>query len=264
MTAAPELFRPTWRRVDSRWGSFLVLARDYYVGRSLMHYGEFSPEEVGFLLHLVKPGDLVVDAGANVGALTVPLAQAGAHVVAIEPQPEVFELLAANVAACGVAGRVELHNVALGALPGTLWLPALDYGETNNFGGVSLFPSAAAAAAALPATAPPHEVPCTTLDALLAGRTPRLIKADVEGMEPELLRGARATLAHQPALYLEADRADRRPELEALLREAGYAWREHRPPLYSRHNFFRNPLNLFGAVVSLNLYATAKAGKAAL
>lgn len=253
------LWQPGWRKVEGRWGPCVVLARDQYIGRSLIHYGEFSPDEVTFLRGLMRPGDLVVDAGANIGALAIPLALAGARVLAVEPQPELFDLLLLNVQLAGVADRVACHNVALGAEPGTLWLPALDYDQQNNFGGVPLFPTEAAIARDCHGMAG-RPVPATTLDLLLEDQgAPALVKADVEGMEPEVLLGAARTLSTRPTLYLEADRPERRGELEQLLRRAGYGWQEHKPLLYSRRNYFANPIDLFPRIVSLNLFARPKA-----
>jgi FkbM family methyltransferase len=47
------------------------------------------------------------------------------------------------------------------------------------------------------------QVPCIPIDAI--GLAPTLIKIDVEGMEPEVLRGARDTIEqHRPRLFVEA------------------------------------------------------------
>ena len=45
------------------------------------------------ILSMLKPGDLVLDCGANVGAVTGPLAETGATVHAFEPDPFAFEKL---------------------------------------------------------------------------------------------------------------------------------------------------------------------------
>lgn len=45
---------------------------------------------------LVRPGDLVIDCGANVGEFAIICARAGAHVLAFEPDPREFAALAAN------------------------------------------------------------------------------------------------------------------------------------------------------------------------
>ena len=48
---------------------------DLYIGTSLMLYGEWAEAEVQVFRRLVRAGDTVVDAGAHVGSLTLPLAR---------------------------------------------------------------------------------------------------------------------------------------------------------------------------------------------
>src|SRR5262245_10746432 len=55
-------------------------------------------EDMGFALHLLRPGDLFVDVGANVGSYSLLAAATGADVIAFEPG-EAFPLLKRNVEA---------------------------------------------------------------------------------------------------------------------------------------------------------------------
>src|SRR5687768_6606900 len=85
---------PFNRLKDCRYGRMLYNVNDLYVGRSLDLYGEFSEGEVEVFRQLVRPGDLVMDVGANVGAHTVWFAKAvgpGGVVLAFEPQRLVFQ-----------------------------------------------------------------------------------------------------------------------------------------------------------------------------
>src|SRR5512139_1143204 len=79
-----------------RHGVFAYNRNDIYIGRSLSVYGEYSEAEVAFLSRLLAPGDTVVEAGANIGSITVPLARvvgAGGRLIGFEPQRVAFELL---------------------------------------------------------------------------------------------------------------------------------------------------------------------------
>jgi FkbM family methyltransferase len=218
---------------------------DQYLGWSFMAYGVYNLDEVRFLCGLLGPGDVVLDVGANIGALTVPMAQVPgiAAVHAFEPQPRVRELLEENVRLTTPPdGPVVIHAYALGSAPGQLHVPDMDYTTLGNFGGVALGDTGAT------------EVDVRTLDSLCLQKV-TLIKIDVEGAEAEVLRGARETIARcRPILYVENDRTEKEAGLLALLDELGYDHEPHWPPLYSRENPFRNPTNLWPNMVSKNLH----------
>jgi predicted RNA methylase len=55
-------------------------------------------EDMALLLHVLRPGDLFVDVGANVGSYTILAAGVcGANVISIEPVPSTFTHLADNI-----------------------------------------------------------------------------------------------------------------------------------------------------------------------
>ncbi|MCM2560707.1 FkbM family methyltransferase [Lutimaribacter sp. EGI FJ00015] len=71
------------------------------------------------IVSMLEPGDVVLDCGANVGAVCEPLAQSGATVHAFEPDPYAFGQLSARV---GHYDNVTLHNVAVGTGQGIVKL----------------------------------------------------------------------------------------------------------------------------------------------
>lgn len=76
-----------------RYGEMAFHHTDKWIGRSLDLYGEWSEGEVELFRNVVKPGDVVIEAGANVGALTIPLAKIvgdTGRVHAFEPQKDNF------------------------------------------------------------------------------------------------------------------------------------------------------------------------------
>ncbi|HEX4325413.1 MAG TPA: FkbM family methyltransferase [Burkholderiales bacterium] len=228
----------------TRHGPMLYFAHDAYIGASLREYGEFSELEFDMLRQLLRPGDIVVEAGANIGALTIPIARAvGATgaVYAIEAQRRVFQVLCANVALSGLPHVRTLHAAAT-ATGSPLQVPELDYAAPNNFGGISLVTGGAGE------TVQPLAIDSLELAAC------RMIKADVEGMEHDVLESARATVARcRPLLYVENDRRDKSPALLELIHSYGYRMWWHAPPLYNPANFAANPVNLMQSIVSLNL-----------
>jgi FkbM family methyltransferase len=226
-----------------RYGTMMYLRQDMYVGRSFAEYGEYSEGEVALFRQWLRPGDVALDIGANLGAHTLPLAQlvgpAGA-VFAFEPQRILFQILCGNVALNEI-GNVRALPFALGRAAGSIKVPALDYGGINNFGGIALGAEHG------------EDVTVITLDQLGLAQA-KLIKIDVEGMELEVLAGATATLARcRPVLYVENDRVERAEALVACLQEAGYRMWWHTPPLYNPANFLGNPQNVFGGILSFNM-----------
>jgi FkbM family methyltransferase len=226
-----------------RYGTMMYLRRDMYVGRSFAEYGEYSEGEVEVFRQVLRPGDVALDIGANLGAHTLPFARLvgpGGAVFAFEPQRILFQILCGNVALNEI-GNVRALPFALGRSAGSIKVPALDYAGINNFGGVSL------------GTEHGENVTMITLDQLGLAKV-RLIKIDVEGMELDVLGGAGATLARcRPILYVENDRADRAEALVARLQQDGYRMWWHTPPLYNAANFLGNPQNVFGNILSFNM-----------
>lgn len=241
---------------ECKHGNFWYPAHDQFIGRSLAIYGVYSDAEVGMLQKLVRSGDVVVEVGANIGYMTVDLARRvgpAGRVIAFEPQPEICRLLLRNARENGFSARIDVRQQGVGAERGQLYLPALDYGRSGNFGGVSLGAEKRQGG---------RRVDVVTLDSLNLARLD-LLKVDAEGMEPEVLLGARETILRcRPMLYLESDRDNRRRELLEILDALGYRGWWHLPPLYTPHNERGAMLNVFPGVVSLNLVCVPRERKA--
>lgn len=80
---------------------------------------------------MLKPGDVVLDCGANVGEVTVPLAKTGADVHSFEPDPYAFGKL--RKATAGME-NVTLHNAAVGVASGSIKLMRADNFDKNPRG----------------------------------------------------------------------------------------------------------------------------------
>ena len=238
---------PFNRVCECRYGPQVYNRHDRYVGRSLELYGEFSPGEADLFRQVIRPGDIVVEAGANVGAHTLHLARlvgSGGRILAFEPQRLCFQALCATMALNSIP-HAYCHHLALGDRRGAVLVPQLDPHRSHNFGGLSLARPGRPEASEPVAVAP--------LDDFRPSRC-RLIKVDVEGMELEVLRGADATIRScRPVLYVENDRRENSPVLLSHIVELGYSIYLHNPPLFAPGNFRGNGENVFGRVVSKNL-----------
>jgi FkbM family methyltransferase len=91
-------------------------------------------EAMGFLkgvTAMLKPGDLAMDCGANVGVVSALLADTGADVISYEPDPYAFEQL---TTAMKDRSNVQLVNAAVGATSGTVRLMRAENFDENMKG----------------------------------------------------------------------------------------------------------------------------------
>ncbi len=213
------------KTVATRYGEFSYYADDARIGASLAQYGEYSELELALLRQIIKPGWTVLDVGANIGCLTVPFAQMvgdDGHVIAFEAQPENYELLQSNTV---IYDNIDAQHVAVGASAGRLKAPPLRSLLHRNYGKVELGGDFGDAVEVVP------------LDTLVERAS--FIKVDVEGMECEVLRGAKQLIERcRPILYLENDRQDRSNELLQILTDYDYVGFTHKPPMFNPKNFF--------------------------
>ncbi|WP_431284316.1 FkbM family methyltransferase [Humitalea sp. 24SJ18S-53] len=160
----------------------LILRRGLSSATGSYYVGLTDPGEMGFLLHLLRPNDLFMDVGANIGIYTVLAAGVcGATVCAVEPANAALPHLADNLRLNEIEALVTTHPVALGEINGTARLSA-GLGTTNRIICHDVPQEAATVA-------------MSTLDALLGGAVPLLLKLDVEGHEAQILRGGPRTLS---------------------------------------------------------------------
>lgn len=228
------------RLIKARHGYVLYNRNDTVIGRSIEMYGEYFESEVDVFRRFLSPGDVALDIGANIGTHTLALARIvgpQGFVFAFEPQRLVFQTLCANIALNALT-NVHCVNSAVGATAGRVHISDPDPGSPNNFGGAALGMVSVASGGT-----PIEQV---VLDHFVDVRQLKLVKIDVEGMEAEVLRGARRTLARfAPILYVENDKVEKSQELLELLGELGYSCFWHLPLFFTGRNCFGNEKRLF-------------------
>jgi len=237
----------TIRLVDCRNGRMLVNSNDMYIGKSLILYGEFSPAEGALYGALLRRGDNVVEAGANIGCFTLAFAQhvgPQGRVYAFEPQRLLFQILCGSIALNEI-DNVEAWPAGIGAEVGRMVAPPLRLNTLGNFGALPITQTGAG-----------ESVPVTTVDNLGLDAC-ALIKADVQGMERDVLEGARETIARcRPLLYVENDQQEMSAALLGTIEEMGYCAFWHLPPLFDPENYNGETEDHFPGVVSVNLLCT--------
>jgi FkbM family methyltransferase len=190
-------------------------------GRRLFGYG-FCEPAARFMQSLLRPGDVAIDGGANIGLFTLlAAAEVGQHgrVIACEPSPTTMGLLRTNVDRNRFSW-VELHEVALAAEPGHLQLRVF----TPGSGFSSFAPQDTSSGSEV-------EVEVTTLDDVAGEVLDRLklVKLDVEGAELRALRGATQVIERARPDFiveLEPEHLERQggsiAEVQELFHDAGY------------------------------------------
>lgn len=187
---------------------FVTPALDVNVGSRLRNQGTFVVQQSYAMQSLLEPGDVVVDAGANLGAYTVPFAaQVGpaGRVHAFEPFRKIFQLLCANVAVNGL-GNVHTYQAALGAAEERLQVRAPDLATFNLPSSMQVRNQGYSQAErnwTLFYEGASEDVSVMALDSLRL-ESLKLLKIDVEDMEAEVVVGARETLARlRPWVWAE-------------------------------------------------------------
>ena len=256
---------------QAKHGMFVTSLLDPWVGRSLREYGEWSEQELVLFQSILKPGDVAIDAGANIGAFTIPMAKAvgpTGRVFAFEAQRRLHHLLSANIAINNLM-NVRNPHVALGETNhshSTVRVPNVNFTQSGNFGAVSLVDQTYTESQT-------HAIEKISLDTwfmnqwLLKGTEmennkgdrmcPAFIKIDVEGMEEQIVRGFTHGIQRcAPILYVENNCLKDSPGLLKLLMETFHyevAW--DLAPYYSPDNYKVSTQDIFQGLMSVNVLA---------
>jgi FkbM family methyltransferase len=207
------------RRQGLRWHLDLrdnLQAVLYYAGR-------YEPAVTRFLRAELKPGDVVLDIGANIGLHSLGAAKqlrdlgGDGRVIAFEPAADSLEKLRAAAECNKLADLITLVPAALGERKHKATLHADSRYDPADSGVRSLQADGEVV----------QDVPVIRLDDWAREHSLErldVVKLDVEGSEAAALGGASRTLIRlQPrAVLVEDKRPDLRRRLHAVLDELGY------------------------------------------
>jgi FkbM family methyltransferase len=187
----PDLPRPLHLHIHDH--------RDQYVSRRLREEGIWEPYETSLMLELLRPGDVFVDVGANIGYFSVLAASVvggqGA-VLAFEPDPDNYRLLQANIELNALQQCITPVRAALSdtAGEGLLYLSADNLGDHQVYASGEARPS----------------VPIALYNGsdFLGARLQRLdlLKVDTQGSEYQVIAGLLPLLlqlARKPRILIE-------------------------------------------------------------
>lgn len=226
--------------VPTAYGTMIVNRNDWMelqgerfgVGWDLLQSGQYAQPELdnlATLLRSCRADPVVLDIGANIGVHSLwfsGLVGARGMVHAFEAQRIVYQMLMGNLAINSIE-NVLARQVAVGAAPGRLRLPPVDYARHWNFGGMGLIdegpdPQFAHGSDERARAERGESIEVVTLDSLALPRVD-LIKIDVEGMEQDVLAGACATIERdRPLMQVEWLARDHGALPAFLLDDLGY------------------------------------------
>lgn len=192
-------------------------------------FGVWEPAITAYLTELLKPGDVVIDIGANVGydtLLASHLVGPAGHVHAIEASPHVYRLLTENLALNATANATTYHVAACAS---ECEVPVFLH-DAENLGGTTIVQAVAERRrAVLEGKVPGRRLPNIVPESVI--QCARLIKIDVEGAEWPVVQGFAELLPRLSArteLLIEvsadglADHGTSIPEFLGVFRRAGF------------------------------------------
>jgi FkbM family methyltransferase len=179
--------------VESAAGErFLVPHLAEPVGFHLLIDGRYEPDTKDFILRRLAPGNVFIDAGANIGVLTISAARRvgeQGRVLAIEPSPHVFPYLERNIALNSltnvVTTRLAISDSNRDNVP-------FYQAPVDHFGMGALAPQFHSQSCPVMTRTLDHLVELHKLDHV------SVLKIDVEGHEAAVFRGAGKLLAQSP------------------------------------------------------------------
>ncbi len=199
-------------------GIFLISDKDTIISQSLKLWGAYDDKSLNLLLHLVEPGHIVIDVGANIGTFAIPLAskvsqQSSGRVYAFEAVQLNYQRLVANAAINHLSTSLYAYQYAMDSEQGRyLEIPMANDQADGNFGNINLLQSADTLSKLRSKQADVHALSerlvTHTLDSFasenLVNECPRLIKIDVETMELPVLKGGQELIKRcKPIVHAE-------------------------------------------------------------
>lgn len=188
-----NLFKPDWVMVGNN--KMYIDKNDRVVSMELILSGVWEEYETNLFKKHLKPGNIVLDIGANIGYHTLIAAERvgkTGHVYAFEPDPKNFQLLKKSVEVNGYK-NVTLEQVALSNKNGQ---GKLFLSNEDNYGDLRIFDSQDMRAST--------QIKLMALDTYFKDKNPQIdvIKLDVQGSEALVITGAQQTLKKNKHLKL--------------------------------------------------------------
>ena len=183
--------------VESKNGILAVDPRDLEVGYKLRNHGSYGLDEIARINQLITTQSKVLVVGAHIGSLVIPIAKNCNKVVAIEANPNNFNLLKTNLH-LNNAENVTIHNIAASSKQETIKFQM----NVVNSGGSKRLPKNNEYMYRYDR---PEviEVQAYALDEYLDEHTFDLVLIDIEGSEYFAMQGMEKILSNCTTLIVE-------------------------------------------------------------
>ena len=229
------------------------------ISKVMRFYGEWAENSVEVMKLFLKKGDIAIDVGANIGTITMALAETvgeNGKIYAYEGQRRVFYNLCTNImlnSKMNIFASRSLIGDKEGHLRLTDEFDQLEERKLINRGSISFTEQMNSE---IQPKSGYDQVNMNTLDDLLENLdSVNLIKIDTEGAEPAVLRGAAKIIRrHSPVVYLECGSERLYYEEMPILKSFGYRCYWHAALHYRKDNYF-NCGNITGHAGDLNIVA---------
>ena len=197
---------------------YLPLADEDFIQRFILLYGCYFEADLldnifgkfrgGLLKHLLSsPDSVALDIGANIGNHSIYFAlEVGmGKVISFEAVPETYKILERNIELNRLGDKVEIHCLGVSDGAGKAHVGQR---YTGNTGGTEL-------------SVGTGDIKLVTVDGYNYPRVD-FMKIDVEGMEPQVLKGAEQTIRRcRPYIMLESF-PDKKPLVDEFMRNLAY------------------------------------------
>lgn len=227
-------------QTQSRYGTFIHFVNDDPIGACLNYYGEWAQPEFDMFDMILDSDSSIIDVGANIGTHSVYFAKKCNQgcVIAIEPQIYIFQMLATNLLFNGCYNTIPVHAGVSSkqGISRMVNINPFDNNQKINYGEFKINNHDDRGV----------DTSIVTLDRYIDTKKFDLIKMDVEGMEVDVLDGAKKLIKKQkPILYIEFNNKNGDDRLLEKIYSLGYIPFWHIYPKHNINNYNKKEMNIW-------------------
>lgn len=226
--------------IETPNGTFQSFRGDL-ISEQLSEFGGHQRPDLAAIRSFIRPGDVVLDVGANIGTFAIPFATSAGpngHVYGFEPMDETASVLRANIAGNDLTDRISVVQSLVSDVPGDFVPELLDHNVA-----ATRFVRADTADDSTPPTVRIDDWADATIG---SDADVHLLKIDVEGMDIPVLRSSQRLVERclpvvtvEIAVHELTARGERLSEIEDVLAPLGYHFFRNLSPRNAANDSFQ-------------------------